>query len=326
MPVPNETIHASRCAGKDGENERCRTLPASAFLRQQRTHIALLNIMPAIGTLSAIALSPWFAPQWYHLLLVVSGWLFTGIGVSVGYHRLFTHRSFTAAAPTRLGLALLGAMAGQGPVFAWVAIHRRHHEKSDIEGDPHSPAVSRHRPHLGRLGNKTRRLWHAHVGWLAKHDVPNPLFYAPDVLKDRILVFCNRHYLVIVVAGVLTPAVVAGGVTRSMREFCLTILWVGAVRIFVTSHLIFSVNSICHSFGSQPNETGDHSRNNIWLALLTHGEGWHNNHHAQPGSARFGWMYWQLDTGFVFIRLLELLRLASHVNRPIKDPCQVTTP
>lgn len=288
-----------------------RVLPAALFRSQHRSHVLLFNLLPALATVGALAVAPWFPPKPYHLALAVLGWCLTGIGVTVGYHRLFTHRSFDAAPSVRWILAVLGSMAGQGPVSAWVAIHRRHHERSDGDGDPHSPAM------VGSgVAQRLRGLWHAHVGWLARHDVPNPLVYARDVLKDRVLVFCNRNYLALVVVGLAAPGVAVGSATGSLQEAALALLWAGAVRLFVTSHFVYSVNSICHAVGSQDNATGDSSRNNSWLAIPTLGESWHNNHHAQPTAARFGFSWWQIDVGYGVIWCLERAGLITNVHRP----------
>ncbi|TWT91994.1 acyl-CoA desaturase [Stieleria varia] len=286
-----------------------RVLPSRSFRRQHRTHVLLFNILPAIATLIAVAISFWYPPKLSHLYLAFAGWFVTGLGVTVGYHRLFTHRSFATSGSVHWMLAVAGSMAGQGPASAWVAIHRRHHERSDVDGDPHSPALT--------SGNWRflRGLWHAHVGWLSTHDVPNPLVYAPDVLRDRALIFCSRFYVPLVLAGVFLPAAVFGISSVSFHEFLLVALWAGGVRLFVTSHLIFTINSICHAIGVQPYDTGDNSRNNVWLSLPTLGESWHNNHHADPTSARFGFRWWQLDVGYVFIFFLRICGLARTVNQ-----------
>ena len=297
-----------------------RMLPAASFQRQHRLHVLLFNIVPAVATLFAFLLMRSYPPRLYHITIALAGWYLTGIGVTVGYHRLFTHRSFEAFAIVRWTLAILGSMAGQGPVSAWLAIHRRHHEHSDVDGDPHSPNVSRMgwRQHL-------QGLWHAHVGWLQCHDVPNPVVYAPDVFKDRVLITCNRYYVLLVLLGMIVPAIIVSVVMLSWKDFWLTLLWAGGVRLFVTSQFIFAINSICHAFGFQSHATGDESRNNLWLALPTLGESWHNNHHAHPTSARFGHNWWQIDLGYGVIWVLKKLGLVFNVNQPQKDSVQETT-
>ncbi len=296
-----------------------RMLPAASFRKQHRTHTLIFSAIPAVATLIAFLLMPTYPPRPCHLAIALGGWYLTGIGVTVGYHRLFTHRSFEASTLVRWVLAVFGSMAGQGPVSAWIAIHRRHHEHSDIAGDPHSPIA-------GRRGRCQRLLglWHAHVGWLQCHDVPNPVVYAPDVLKDRVLIACNRHYALLVYVGVILPAIVVGVVMLSWTDFWLTLLWAGGVRLFATSHFIFAINSLCHAYGFQTHATGDESRNNLWLAVPTLGESWHNNHHAHPTSARFGHQWWQLDLGYGVIWVLKKLGLVFNVNQPQKNRVQET--
>lgn len=287
-----------------------RTLPAKSIKRLYLVHLAVLHILPAVGTFVAVALLPWYAPSWYHLFFLFLGWFLTAAGISVGYHRLFTHRSFRASSGVRWALAIFGSLAAQGPISYWVAVHRRHHEQSDTEGDPHSPING-----MGR-SSTLRSLWHAHFGWTSSDEIPNPLVYAPDIAKDAAAAICSRYYfLVSLIGNLILPAIVLL-ITWSWRESALMLLWAGAVRIFATSHLIFSINSICHAFGFQSYETGDNSRNNLLLAIPTFGEGWHNNHHCFPSSARLGLKWWQVDLGYMCIVILKRVGLASDVKVP----------
>lgn len=305
-PLVPDTNHA-----ESGDSAVVRMLPAAFFQKQHRLHVLLFNIVPALAALTAFLLIYSYPPRLYHVAIALVGWYLTGIGVTVGYHRLFTHRSFEASAVICWTLGILGSMAGQGPVSAWIAIHRRHHEHSDVEGDPHSPKARR-----TGWSQRMQGLWHAHVGWLKCHDVPNPVVYAPDVLKDRVLITCNRCYALLVYAGMILPAVIVGAMMSSWADFFLTLLWAGGVRLFVTTQFIFAVNSICHAFGFQSHATGDESRNNFWLAVPTLGESWHNNHHANPTSARFGHRWWQIDLGYGVIWAFEKLGLVFNVNQP----------
>ena len=208
-------------------------------------------------------------------------WLIIGMGVTVGYHRYFTHQAFETGSPVRLVLAILGSMSAQGPLVAWVSTHRRHHQLSDREGDPHSPNLNE--PGIrGRL----KGIWHAHFGWMSSHALPNPMRYARDILRDRLLMRISRMYYCWVALGVLLPGIVLGLVRGNVYGFLSGCLWGGFLRIFVTSQFVWSINSLCHSIGSRPFRTREQSTNNALLALPTCGEAWHNNHHAFPKSAR----------------------------------------
>jgi stearoyl-CoA desaturase (delta-9 desaturase) len=244
-------------------------------------------------------------------LLAGMYWLTLGPGLSVGFHRHFSHGSFRASRPVRWCLAVLGSMGGQGPLTYWVAIHRRHHERSDAQGDPHSPHLSG----AGR-GAGLRGLWHAHFAWSLAQGMPSAAHYCPDLLREPWLLAVSRSYRRWVLAGLLLPALVGLAVSGTWQGALGGLLWGGLVRLFLTSNLTWSLNSICHSFGSRPFLPGDRSTNNAWLSLPTLGESWHNNHHAQPSSAAHGFAWWQLDLNYLFIRLLEVLGLATDVKRP----------
>jgi stearoyl-CoA desaturase (delta-9 desaturase) len=210
-------------------------------------------------------------------------------------------------------LAVLGCMAAQGPVVSWVAVHRRHHERSDKPGDPHSP-----NPALlgGGAFGTLRGLWHAHVGWLTNHEYPNPVHYAPELLRDRVLARINRHYLLWVALGLLMPAAIGGLLHGTWLGAFQGFLWGGVVRMVVVDNSVLSINSFSHVFGSHEFETDDHSRNNPWVALPTFGESWQNNHHAFASSAAIGLRWWQVDLGYGLIVVLEQLGLVWGVRRP----------
>ena len=217
------------------------------------------------------------------------------MGITVGFHRLFTHRSFKTRLPVRALFAVLGSAAVEGPLIEWVSTHRMHHRFSDRSGDPHSPHVDRGTGWRGAL----RGLLHAHVGWLFRAtDIASPERYAPDLLADPLIALGRPHLRRVGARsawrlpfglGVALTGTVAGGLTG--------LLWGGAVRILLLHHATFSVNSLCHFFGRRRFATGDESRNLAWLALPTFGEAWHNNHHAFPTSAHHGLTRWQLDPG-----------------------------
>jgi stearoyl-CoA desaturase (delta-9 desaturase) len=241
------------------------------------------------------------------LAIAVASYVLVIAGVTVGYHRLLAHRTFQAPPIARAGWAVLGSMAALGPPLYWVAVHRQHHEMSDRPGDPHSP--------YGR-GGTWRGFWHAHMGWLLEHDPPNLLRYARDLVSDDALVWVQRHYLKWVALGLALPAAVGYVAIGGLQGALLGAFWGGPVRLALVHQLGFSVDSVSHLWGTQPYETGDGSRNTWWLAWATLGESWHNNHHAAPGSARFGHAWYQLDVGYGIIRLTARLGAASGVKTP----------
>jgi stearoyl-CoA desaturase (Delta-9 desaturase) len=254
---------------------------------------------------------------WRDLAILIALYVATGLGITVGYHRLLTHRSFATHRVVEVTLAVLGSMALQGSVIDWVADHRKHHAHSDREGDPHSP-------HVGR-GSRLAGLWHAHAGWLFReHGLADKRRYAPDLLDDAALRVVDRLFAVLVLASFALPFA-AGYATGGTLAAALTaLLWGGFVRILLFHHATFAVNSASHFFGSRPYETGDRSTNNAWVALLTFGEGWHNNHHAFPRSAAHGLRWYQVDASAVLIRVLERLGLAWNVVRISPDRLSAT--
>ena len=209
----------------------------------------------------------------------------TGLGITVGFHRHLTHRAFKAKGPVRAALAILGSAAVEGPVISWVADHRKHHAFSDEPGDPHSPHVD----HGGGLRGTLKGLAHAHLGWLFVHDQRAlKTRYAPDLLKDPLIRFVDRTFVLWVLAGLAVPFGLGWAIGGSFHAALTGLLWGGLVRMFMLHHVTYSINSLCHFFGRRDYETGDHSRNLAWLAPLSFGESWHNNHHAFPTSARHG--------------------------------------
>jgi stearoyl-CoA desaturase (delta-9 desaturase) len=239
-------------------------------------------------------------------------YVLTGLGVTVGFHRLLTHRSFVTTRPIRLLLAGLGSAAIEGPVISWVADHRKHHAFSDHEGDPHSPHVG----HGIGLRGALRGLVHAHVGWLFLHTHRGSRArYAPDLCDDPIVAWVDRTFLGWALGG-LAAAFGLGWVIGGSLSTALTgLLWGGAVRMLVLHHVTYSINSLCHFFGRRRFATGDESSNVFWLALPSLGEAWHNNHHAFPTSAAHGLRWWEVDLSSLVIRGLERVGLAWDVVR-----------
>ncbi len=249
---------------------------------------------------------------WQDLLVLAIMYVSVGAGVTVGFHRLFTHRSFKTSAPIRMMWAILGSAAAEGPVIDWVATHRKHHQYSDVEGDPHSPHVGHGHGWRGEL----RGLAHAHLGWVfSDMEVADEQRYAKDLLADPWVKFVDRTFVVWVIAGLGVAFGLGVALTGTVIGGLTALLWGGAARIFFLHHATFSINSLCHYFGKQEYETGDESRNLAWLAIPTWGEAWHNNHHAFPTSYRHGLKRWQIDPSAAMIRLMEMTGLAWDVVR-----------
>jgi stearoyl-CoA desaturase (delta-9 desaturase) len=236
----------------------------------------------------------------------------TGLGVTVGFHRYLTHRSFSTSRPVRATLAVLGSAAIEGPVISWVADHRKHHAFSDREGDPHSPHVG----HGGGVRGALAGLLHAHLGWLFIHTQRGARRrYARDLVGDPVVHFIDRTFILWAVLGLAASfglgVAIGGGVIAGLTG----LLWGGAVRMLVVHHVTYSINSLCHFFGRRDYETSDHSRNLLWLAVPSLGESWHNNHHAFPTSAAHGLRRFQVDLSSLVIRGLESAGLVWDVVR-----------
>ncbi|GAA5060460.1 acyl-CoA desaturase [Nocardia callitridis] len=294
-----------------GPGARRKTIDSPYIHRLQRRHFLLFDILPILGTVAAVAFLAVRPFGVTDFALLFGMWLITGLGVTVGYHRLFTHRTFKARPWVTWVLAVTGSMAGQGPVVSWVALHRRHHEYSDREGDPHSPNLSG-QGWRGRL----RGLAHSHFLWMRRHEYPNVVHYAPDLIKDRALVRISRLYYYWVLLGLALPAVLGGVLTMSWTAAVSGLLWGGLVRIFVLEHIVWAINSFLHMFGTRPYESRENSHNGGVFALATLGESWHNNHHAFPDSPSFGLDWYRLDPGFWLIKSLAVLGLAWDLKVP----------
>ena len=289
-----------------------RDVRAVEHLAIDRAASAFVTAAPAVLLVLGIVFSWGSLLRLDDLLVFVVTYTLTGLGVTVGFHRLLTHRSFRTYRWVRVAAAILGSAAVEGPVIEWVATHRKHHRFSDAEGDPHSPHVGRRGGLIGALGG----LVHAHIGWVfSDPEVADEARYAKDLLDDRAIVFVDRTFVVWALAGLAFPFGLGVALTGSVIGGLTAMLWGGAARLFVLHHATFSVNSLCHFFGRQPFATGDESRNLAWLAPLTFGESWHNGHHAFPTSARHGLERRQLDLSAVVISGLERVGLAWDVVR-----------
>jgi stearoyl-CoA desaturase (delta-9 desaturase) len=296
-----------------GESSR----PAVATVRSRTSKVSqvvtlVAVVVPAGGVASASGLLWGVALRPLDVVLFGVFYVSTGLGITVGYHRLFAHRAFEASPALRVLLAVLGAMTLQGPLTQWVTDHRKHHARSDAEGDPHSPHLSG-----GGLAGALAGLWHAHVGWMfSTKGLERGRLYGQDLYEDRVLWVVDRLYLLWVACSLGLPFLLGDALGHSLSRGVEAFVWAGLVRIFAFEHATFSVNSLCHTIGRRRYETGDESRNNWLVALLTFGEGWHNNHHAFPRSARHGLERLEVDLSWLVIVGLARLKLASSPRLP----------
>lgn len=269
-------------------------------------------VFPFVATITAAVLFWNRLVSPVDLLIAAVMYLLTAIGITVGYHRLLTHRSFQTAKPVEYLFAVLGSMAVQGPVISWVADHRKHHAHTDKDGDPHSPHVG----HDGGVGGALAGLWHAHTGWLmSTQGRADWERYAPDLYEDPGMRTISRRFVPILLAGLALPALAGYVVSGTAAGAATGLLWGGLVRIFFVHHITWSVNSVCHFLGSRRFDTDDRSTNVFWLALPSLGESWHHNHHAFPRSAVHGLKRWEMDPSALIIAAMEKAGLAHNVVR-----------
>jgi stearoyl-CoA desaturase (Delta-9 desaturase) len=249
---------------------------------------------------------------WNDIFAFLIMYVLTGLGVTVGFHRLLTHRSFKTKPAVKGVLTVLGSAAIEGPAISWVADHRKHHAFSDRPGDPHSPHVDHGTGWRGAL----KGLTHAHVGWIFLHTHRGRRTrYAPDLIADPIVSAIDRRFVPCALGGLIAPFFLGWLFGGTLRDGFTGMLWGGAVRVLVVHHATYSINSLCHFFGRRRFPTRDESRNLFWLSFLTFGEAWHNNHHAFPTSAEHGMRRWEFDPSAYVISLLEKLGLAWDVVR-----------
>jgi stearoyl-CoA desaturase (delta-9 desaturase) len=268
-------------------------VPVEPELEKSRTEkfvVLFIVVLPFIATIYAMVMlwNQWVT--WTHVALMVGFYVLSGLGITVGFHRMLTHKSFETSRPVKALLLIMGCMAVEGDPITWASTHIQHHAHSDDEDDPHSPLEG---------------LWHSHMGWLFsyKHNVA---VYGTWLKKDPTVVWVSKTWLLWVALGILIPTLIAGW---------SGLIWGGLVRIFLTHHITWSVNSICHTFGRRDYQTRDASRNNFIVGLLAFGEGWHNNHHAFPRSAFHGLRWWQIDLSGYLIRVMEATGLVWNVYR-----------
>jgi stearoyl-CoA desaturase (delta-9 desaturase) len=265
--------------------------------------------LPFVGFLVAVVLLWNTLVDWSDLAVMAIMYVTCGYGVTLGFHRLLTHRSFQTYKPVEYAFAIAGSMSVQGPVMSWVADHRKHHAHTDQEGDPHSP-----HGHGGGLKGAISGLWYAHMGWLfdragqAEHER-----YARDLYEDRGMRFIHSAFVLWVLAGLALPFGLGYLIDGTLAGALTAALWGGPVRIFALHHVTWSINSICHFFGTRRFDVEDQSTNVFWLSLLSFGESWHHNHHAFPRSAQHGLRWWEVDPTAWLIAGMRRLKLAWNV-------------
>ena len=266
-------------------------------------------VVPFIGLIAAIVLLWQSWVDWIDLGIMAGLYLLYGMGITVGYHRLLTHRAFETHKPVEYGFAVLGSMGLQGGVLDWVADHRKHHAHTDQEGDPHSP-------HVGH-GEGLSGLWHAHTGWLFEtHGQADWKKYARELYEDRGMKQINRMFPMLALLSLLVPATLGFVLHGFTAEGALRgLVWGGLVRAFFLHHITWSINSVCHYFGRRRFDVEDHSTNVAWLALPSLGEAWHHNHHAFPRSANHGLRWWEVDVSGLIIGAMQRVGLAWNVVR-----------
>ena len=269
-------------------------------------------ILPFLATIAAVVLfwNQIVTPADLVILLVM--YLITGLAITVGFHRLLTHRSFQTYKPVEYAFAILGSMSVQGPVITWVADHRKHHAHTDRPGDPHSPHVG----HGDGVKGVFAGLWHAHIGWsMSEHGRADEQRYARDLYEDPGMQFISRHFLWFLLLSLAIPTLAGYLVSGTVAGAATGLLWGGLVRIFFVHHITWSINSVCHFLGTRRFDVDDESRNVFWLALPSFGEAWHHNHHAFPRSAKHGLKRWELDPSAWVITAMEKVGLAKKVVR-----------
>ncbi|MBB6172009.1 stearoyl-CoA desaturase (delta-9 desaturase) [Nocardiopsis mwathae] len=267
--------------------------------------------LPILAVVAAVPFAWGWGLTWVDVSIFVVAYIISGLGITVGYHRYFTHGSFKANRPLRIALAVAGTLAIEGPVINWVADHRRHHKYADREGDPHSP---------WRFGSDWKALGkglvYAQFGWLFASERTSVQRFCPDLLADKDVARISRLFLPIAGVSLFLPALIGGLVTMSWWGALTAFFWGALVRLFLLQHVTWAINSICHAFGEEHFEVRDKSRNVWWLAILSFGESWHNLHHSDPTCARHGVLKGQIDPSARVIWMFEKLGWAWNVRWP----------
>ncbi len=286
-----------------------------ARLALVRTIAGLVVLGPLVGTIGATLLavrqggvSPW--ALWFF----VGAYCLSTLGVTVGFHRHFAHRSFRAGPALQAAFVILGSSAAQGPLLFWVSTHRRHHQFSDTPDDPHSP----HFPPSGGRG-WWRGFLHGHLGWMFSPTMTNAIRFAPDIIRDRRVFNLQQRYALWIGLTLAFPPVVTIVLTQDLLTTVEVFLWAGPVRLLLVHHASWAVGSLSHLVGARPFRTDDRSTNNWWVALFAFGEGLQNNHHAFPRAARHAFQWWEPDISGLVIQGLAALGLLTDLNRPTPE-------
>ncbi|MEV6019627.1 fatty acid desaturase [Streptomyces sp. NPDC051997] len=304
---------APRAAGDDT------SLPAATLGGERKGSLEQITLLlfisvPFLALLAAVPLAWGWGLSWLDVGLLVFFYYLGCHGVTIGYHRYFTHGSFKAKRPLRIAIAIAGSMAVEGPLVRWVADHRKHHKFSDAEGDPHSP---------WRYGETVpalmKGLWWAHIGWMFDEERTSQEKYAPDLVRDPVIRAISRQFILWTLLSLALPALIGGLVTMSWWGAFTGFFWGSLVRVALLHHVTWSINSICHAVGKRPFKSRDRSGNVWWLAVLSCGESWHNLHHSDPTSARHGVDRGQLDSSARIIRWCEQLGWAYDVRWPSRS-------
>jgi stearoyl-CoA desaturase (delta-9 desaturase) len=307
-PVPAPAPAGIPQAPRPGARPDLDPEPSSTF---QRTLVAVFVAVPMLALVAAVPVAWGWGLGWHDVVLGVVFYLISGLGISMGFHRYFTHGSFKPVRGFKIALAIAGSMALEGPVITWVSDHRRHHKFSDREGDPHSP---------WRFGSDwkalVKGLGFAHMGWLFDDEKTSAEKFSPDWLADRDVTRISRGFAWVVVGSLAGPALIGGLWSMSWQGAVTALFWAGLVRVAFLHHVTWSINSICHTFGKEEFEVRDKSRNVSWLAILSFGESWHNLHHSDPTCARHGVLRGQIDIAARCIWFAERLGLVHDVRWP----------
>ncbi len=299
-------------AGTKFENTESEHLEDAGLAERIATFFVVT--LPVAGVVVSIVLLWGVAFNWVYLAIMAGMYLVSGLGITIGFHRYFTHKSFDTSKPVAAFLGIAGSMAVEGSLLDWAATHRSHHQHSDGDGDPHSPHA-----YGGGFWGVLRGAWHSHVGWFLSNRPKLEKRYIVDLLKDPMIRRVDSLFLLWVALGLAIPAVLGGLLTMSWMGVLLGFLWGGLVRVFLVHHVTWSVNSVCHIWGSRPFRSHDHSRNNPIFGVLALGEGWHNNHHAFPASARHGLKWWQFDISYIVIKAMSYVGITRNVRVPSRE-------
>jgi len=305
VPAAPGPADAARARAPRPDVEPEPSSPLARFL------VGLFVVLPLLALLAAVPLAWGWGLGWHDIVIGFVFYVVTGMGISMGFHRHFTHSSFKAAKPLRIAMAIAGSLAIEGPLLVWVADHRRHHKYSDREGDPHSP---------WRFGNDwkalTKGLVYAHIGWMFNPNRTSQQKFCPDLLADTPIRQISRTFALWTAISLLAPALIGGLWSMSLYGALTAFFWASLVRICLLHHVTWSINSVCHTFGNEDFEVRDKSRNVAWLAIPSFGESWHNLHHSDPTCARHGALQGQIDISARVISWAEKLGWAWDVRWP----------